>query len=80
MPRAFPSHAPDDDLVDRFAAAMRPYAPEPYSRDKAREGLGNLLEFLGLLERWDAEDRAGAERGAASSADPGAPAAPEGSG
>lgn len=57
MPRRFPNHTPDEEAVDRFAAAIRPYAPEGYSRDKAREGLGNLLEFVALLERWDAEDR-----------------------
>jgi len=57
VPRRFPNHTPDEEAVDRFAAAIRPYAPEGYSRDKAREGLGNLLEFVALLERWDAEDR-----------------------
>ncbi len=57
MPRRFPNHSPDEDAVDRFAAAIRPYAPDGYSRDKAREGLGNLLEFIALLDRWDAEDR-----------------------
>ena len=63
MPRRFPNHAPDDDAVDRFAAAIRPYAPEGYSRERAREGLGNLLEFVALLERWDADDRRKAAAG-----------------
>jgi len=66
VPRRFPNHTPDEEAVDRFAAAIRPYAPEGYSRDNAREGLGNLLEFIALLERWDAEDR----RKAAASPDP----------
>lgn len=57
MPRLLPSLAPDDAAADRFAAAMRPFSPAPLSREEAREGLGNLLDFIALLERWDAEDR-----------------------
>lgn len=57
MIRTFTNCSPDDAAVDRFQVAARSISPKPLTRDQAREGLGNLLDFLILLERWDAGER-----------------------
>lgn len=67
--RKFPAHTPDEGAVERFQEAARTLSSVPLTRDEAREGLGNLLEFIGLLERWDTEDRAA--RGPRTHPDPG---------